>query len=189
MKFKLIAAAAGSLVLAACNPSTDASVDNGANSATPETNVAATDAPAATPGAQEFVTAVAGSDLYEIESGKIAQEKATAADLKTFGQMLVTDHTKSSEQLKAAVAKTPSAPTPPATLPADLQAKIDALRAASGAEFDRLFVEQQTEGHRKTLDTLKAYSTGGDQPPLREFATNAQTVVEAHLKELTARGQ
>lgn len=183
----LIAGAAGSLALVACGTDTSEDASAANELAAEETNVAMNDAAEPALAAQEFVTAIAGSDMYEIESGKLAQEKATAADLKSFGEMLVTDHTKSTTQLKAAAAEASPPLTVPATMPPDLQAKIDALRAASGAEFDRLFVEQQIEGHRKALDMLRAYASSGDQQPLRDFASTAQGVVEGHLNQISSR--
>lgn len=183
----LLATAAGSLILSACDARDDDASNAMGQPAIEESNLVTNTATATALAPQDFVTAVAGSDLYEIESGRLAQEKATAADLKAFGQMLVTDHTRSSEQLKAAASRAEPAVTVPTALPADMQAKIDALQAASGAEFERLFVEQQTEGHRMALDTLRSYAAGGDQHFLREFAAAAQPVVEGHLNQLTSR--
>jgi len=136
--------------------------------------------------ASDFVSTIAGSDMYEIEAGKLAQSTATNADLKAFGGMLVTDHTKSTADLKAAAAEASPAVTVPSSMPAELQAKLDALKAAKGADFDTLFVEQQKEGHQKALDALKSYAVSGDQPSLKTFATNATPVVQGHLDKLNA---
>jgi len=53
-------------------------------------------------------------------------------------------------------------------------------------DFDKLFISQQTEGHTAALDSLKAYSTGGDQPSLKEFATTVIPTVQGHLDKLNA---
>ena len=132
-------------------------------------------------GAQQFVDAAAASDLYEIESGKLASTKASDAGVKSFAQMLVADHTKSSAELKARAGELSPALTPPTTLPADKQAKIDALKAASGADFDRLFLSQQVDAHSAALDLLRGYSAGGDAAPLKAFADKTAPVVQAHL--------
>ena len=130
-----------------------------------------------------FATAVAASDMYEIESGKLAAEKATSADLKSFGQKLQADHAKSTADLKAAASQANVTVTP--ALDAEKQAMLDRLRAASGAEFDRLFVEQQTTAHQKALALLQNYATGGDTPALKDFATKAASVVQAHLDQVS----
>jgi putative membrane protein len=95
--------------------------------------------------------------------------------------MLVTDHTKSSSDLKVAAAKAEPPITPPTALPADKQAKLDSLKAASGADFDKLFIDQQIEAHTKALDLLNSYAAGGSSEPLKAFATTASSVVQGHL--------
>jgi putative membrane protein len=134
--------------------------------------------------ASDFASTIAASDMFEIASGKLAQANATNADLKSFGGMLVTDHTKSSADLKAAAAAATPPVTLPTSLPAELQAKVDALKAAKGAEFDRLFLEQQKEGHQKALDALTSFALSGDAPSLKAFSEKASPVVQAHLEKL-----
>jgi putative membrane protein len=136
--------------------------------------------------AQGFTDTVAASDMFEMQSGKLAERMATSASLKSMAKMLVADHTKSSDMLKAAAKKTSPMVALPMVLPADLKAKLDALKATKGAGFDKLYVEQQTDDHKAALDTLKAYSAGGDQASLKEFATSAVPVVQGHLDKLMA---
>lgn len=136
--------------------------------------------------ASDFASTIAASDMYEIAAGKLAQSMATMEECKKFGAMLVADHTKSSAMLKTAAAAANPPVTLPTTMPAELQAKLDALKAAKGAEFDKLFVEQQKEAHQKALDALKSYAAGGDQPSLKTFATTATPVIQRHLDEVKA---
>ena len=192
----ILTAAAASLAIAtaACEKSAD-TVDPAANdmamndmmaedSMANDVNMAGM---AATPmAASDFASTVAASDMFEIATGKLASANATNAELKSFGGMLVSDHTKSSADLKTAAAAATPKVTLPAAMPAELQAKVDALKAVKGAEFDRLFLEQQKEGHQKTLDALKSYASSGDAPSLKSFAEKASPVVQAHLDKLNA---
>lgn len=194
---KLTAAVALALTAAAC----------GGGNTEAETNMAATEgnmaddpainaalgvntmvgnqaAMAAPTDARGFVTAVAASDMFEIESGRLAQNKGTTAEVKTFGSQLVTDHTKSTADLTAAAARATPAVTVTPALDAEKRAMLDQLQAASGAEFDRLFIQLQDGAHRKTLTLLQGYASGGDQAPLQEFARNASTVVEQHIQHV-----
>ena len=136
--------------------------------------------------AQGFTDTVAASDMFEIQSGKLAETMGSTAAVKDFGKMLVTDHTKSTDALKKAAAKTTPVVGLPMILPADLKAKITALKATKGADFDKLFIEQQVAGHTAALDALKAYGAGGDQPSLKEFATTVIPTVQSHLDKLNA---
>lgn len=136
--------------------------------------------------ANDFASTIGGSDMYEIAAGKLAETMATTPALKKFGAMLVTDHTKSSAMLKTAAAAATAKVTLPTEVPIELKAKLDALKAATGADFDKLYVEQQKDGHQKALDALKSYATSGDQASLKKFATDATPVVQGHLDALNA---
>ena len=133
--------------------------------------------------AQQFAETAAGSDLFEIESGKLAQQKGSSSAVKGFGNMLVEEHTKSSTELKAAAAKLPGIALP-VVPPPELQARLDALKGLSGEAFDRQFIADQTASHQQTLAALNAYVATGDAPPLKEHASKATGVVQKHLNEL-----
>jgi putative membrane protein len=136
----------------------------------------------------EFAAMIAGGDMYEIESGKMAQSKASNQALKDFGAMLVAQHTKSSADLKSAAASTSPPITLPTAVPAEHQAHLDELKAADKNSFDQLFVKQQVEAHQKALTALNAYAAGGDSPSLKAFAAKAVGVVQSHLDKLKAMG-
>src|SRR3954452_11197586 len=55
-----------------------------------------------TPTTQDFIKEAAMSDMLEIESSKIAQQKGNA-DEKKFADQMITDHTKTSSELKGLV--------------------------------------------------------------------------------------
>lgn len=189
----LITAVSLGLALAACGKKNDETVTTtndmsmttdmnaSSNGAMADSNMGATTA--AMP-AQAFTDAAAATDMFEIQSGRLAETMATSASLKTMAKMLVADHTKSSDMLKAAAKKSSPMVALPMTLPADLKAKLDALKAAKGADFDKLYMEQQMDGHKAALETLKSYSAGGDQASLKEFATKSVPVVQGHLDKM-----
>ena len=184
----LITAVALGLALAACGKKNDEAVNTTTTeiNATSMSNESSMGAAAAALPAQQFADTIVGSDMFEIQSGKLAETMGSTPAVEDFGKMLVTDHTKSSTMLRSAAKKTSPVVSLPMILPADLKSKIDALKAAKGADFDKLFVSQQTEGHQKALEALKAYSSGGDQASLKEFATTATPVVQGHLTKLEA---
>jgi putative membrane protein len=189
-RITILAAGAGLLALAACSRDNEAANDaaltndmavNETDMANDMNNMAM--APAS---AQDFVDQVAASDMYEIEAGKLAEEKGSEAAIKSFGKMLVTDHTKSSADLKAAAAMAEPPITPPTALPDDKQAMLDSLKAATGADFDKMFIDQQIDAHSKALDLLNSYAAGGSSEPLKAFATTASQVVQGHLDKAKA---
>jgi putative membrane protein len=145
-------------------------------------NVVAADA-AASP-AQKFANDVGASDYYEIEAGKLAQEKAQAQGLKDFGKLMVEHHTASTEKLKAAGAKASPAIAPSPALTVEQEANLEALRKAEGAAFDTAYKTQQVAAHEKALTLVKGYAADGDVPELKKFAGEAEKIVQAHLTKI-----
>ena len=53
----------------------------------------------------DFIKEAAMGGMAEVELGKLAATKATNAEVKKFAQMMVTDHSKANDELKALAAK------------------------------------------------------------------------------------
>ena len=136
--------------------------------------------PAAPTDAQGFVNAAAASDMFEIESGKLAQQKGTSQAVKDFGAMLEREHTKSTADLKTAAGEAKVAPAPEMT--AKQKSDLAALQGAAD-NFDQLFKTQQIAAHEQALALLKAQAQNGAAAPLKSFAEKTAPVVEKHLAE------
>ena len=194
MKAHIILASAATLALAACGggettASNEAMADNavldtGDNMV--ETNMAAPGAAATASTGQDYATMAAAGDMYEIESSRLAMEKAESAELKEIAQMIITDHEKSTADLKTAAGQAQPAITVTPMLNAEQQANMEALRAASGAEFDRLYIQQQIPAHEKTLTLVRDYASNGDVASLKQHAATVTAPVERHLEPLQA---
>lgn len=129
--------------------------------------------------ADAFAKTVAISDLFEIESSKLAGDKAQSADLKRFAQRMVTDHTKTTNELKSLVSSGKVKVTLPSQMDDEHTKKLQQLRSASGKDFDNTYRSQQVEAHREAVKLFEAYSKNGDNADLKNWA--AQTL--PHLKE------
>jgi putative membrane protein len=64
------------------------------------------------------------------------------------------------------------------------QAKVDALRALSGAEFDRQYRADQEAGHKETLAKVNDYLAAAPAGPLKDHAAKVTGVVQKHLQSL-----
>ncbi|WP_404334046.1 DUF4142 domain-containing protein [Sphingomonas sp. MMS12-HWE2-04] len=136
--------------------------------------------------AQDFANKVGASDYFEVEAGKIAQDKSKNAKIKAFGAMIVKDHTASTDKLKAAAGGLNPAIVPNPVLDAQAEADLAALRNAKDEEFDALFKKQQIAAHEKALTLLQGYAATGDVDAFKTFATDVSKVVQAHLTEIKA---
>jgi putative membrane protein len=120
-------------------------------------------------GAHEFVEHMMMDNQAEIQLGNLAQERASNADVKAFGQALVTDHTKANEELSQIASQLQvTAPTQLDKKHQELQKKLSNLQ---GAAFDREFIKAMIDGHEKDVRELKkkagkqmASNTPSDRP-------------------------
>jgi putative membrane protein len=148
-------------------------------------------ASAATVGAnttEGFVTGAAMGDMYEIEAGKIAAQRAKSADVKAFGEMMIKHHTMMSADMKAALAKANAGVTPPAELDERRKGMLQNLRAAGDADFDLAYLHQQLAAHLEALTLHSGYANGGDNAVLKEVATKAKPIVQSHIDQLKKIG-
>ncbi len=181
MKFHLfLTAAAGSLALAACGSSEDTSteVTPQTESTAPAVNPTADLADPSTP--QGFVDTAAASDMYELEAARIAQEKGQSDAVKQFAQMMIDDHTTSSENLQQAASQV-SAVTVAPRMTAMQQQMITELQNTGTEAFDGVYKQQQINAHQQALNVLQNYAQSGTEEPLKNFASTTAPVVEMHL--------
>jgi putative membrane protein len=134
--------------------------------------------------AQGFVNDMANAGLAEVQLGKLATERASDADVKAFGQMMVMDHSKANDELKQ-IASQVNIQLPPQT-DQKHQAVSDKLSKLKGAEFDREYMNAMVEGHQEVLGKLRA-RVGAAQPSdaLTQWATKAIPTVQMHLERAT----
>jgi putative membrane protein len=168
----------------ATNMENDATADAALGANTLTDNEAAVALPT---DANGFATAAVASDLYEIESATLAADKSTSQAVKALAARLKTDHQNSSRQLKAAAQEADVTLTP--ALDAEKQRMLSELRSASGADFDRLFLQQQRTAHQKALALHQSYAQAGDDEALKTVASKAATIIQGHIAHLNKIGQ
>lgn len=134
--------------------------------------------------AAAYVDAAAKSDMYETESSKLALQKSSNAQIKSFATIMIKDHMKTTAATMAAAKKAGMTPTSPAP-DAGVTASLDELKGASGADFDRLYLGQQMPAHQAALDLHQSYAAGGDQAALRASAKAAVPIVQHHIAMAT----
>jgi putative membrane protein len=138
--------------------------------------------------AADYVRQAALSDMYEVQASRLALDRATSPSVKSFAQQMVTDHTATTNGLKATLASANLPATPPTALDARRVDMLGQLSRTSGGDFDRLYLQQQGAAHQEALLLHTAYAQGGDTPPLRTFAGQAAGRVQMHIDMLRQLG-
>jgi putative membrane protein len=129
----------------------------------------------------KFIKAAAEGGLFEIAVGKLAAEKATNAEVKSFANMLIEQHGAANDKLKK-VADAHGI-TLPTVVPSDKQTKIDRLSRLSGDAFDRQFVEMVgLADHRHDIAEFEKESRSGKSEDVRNFAAETLPTLKAHLE-------
>ena len=136
--------------------------------------------PEAKTSAAAYVDAAGKSDMYEMESSKIALQKSKDPAIKSFANMMIKDHTKTTKATMAAAKKAGMNPPPPAP-DAGITASLTELQNASDADFDRIYLAQQVPAHQAALDLHQSYAANGDQPALKASAKAAVPIVQKHI--------
>jgi putative membrane protein len=130
---------------------------------------------------QQFVDMGASSNMFEIESSRLALDKSQQEELRTFAQHMIDDHTAAGEQMMAA------AQADGVTMPTEMQAKhqemLDQLNAASNEEFDQLYTQMQVQAHEEAIGLFKGFAeTGSGQ--LQSFAQATLPTLEEHYTQI-----
>jgi len=132
-----------------------------------------------------FVKVVTSSNAFEIESSKLAEQKAKDADVKTFAAQMIKDHTLAGEELKKAAALGDEAPK----LSPKHAAMIETLKGASEQDFQPLYIDMQTVAHMEAVTLFATYAKGGDDKAVKKFAAETLPKLEmhkAHVMKLVA---
>ncbi|SNC77237.1 putative membrane protein [Hymenobacter gelipurpurascens] len=127
----------------------------------------------------EFMKSAAASDQNEIQLSKLALEKGVTGMVKDHANMMIKDHTTSTNDLKSIAQKKN------VTLPADMDAEHKTIaadmRKLSGKDFETKYMQQMEMDHQKTLNTLAAHQKMTKDSDVQGFITKVQPVVQAHL--------
>jgi putative membrane protein len=129
---------------------------------------------------EEFVIKAASSGMHEVEIGQAAQNQAQSAEVKKFGERLVTDHTKANKELMQ-IAKTAGLSVPTKMLD-EHQKMVEKFKNLKGAEFDREFIRHAVESHKKGIELFTGATRGAKNAELKAFAEKTLPTLKEHLE-------
>jgi putative membrane protein len=156
---------------------------NVANTAPANSNAVVANSNTSAPGG-DFMAEAASGGMTEVELGKIASSKAQNAEVKKFAEMMVNDHTKANDELKAlAVKKNITLPTTPN---AKHQSTIQKFQSMSGAEFDKAYVDDMLEDHEKDVAEFEKQSQSNPDADVKAFAAKTLPTLKKHLDAIKA---
>lgn len=139
---------------------------------------------AMTQGEGDFVMDAASGGLFEVELGKYAEKSAQNPRVKRFGAMMVRDHSKANDELKAIVTKM-NMQFPP-TMDDKHHNKMTDIMKKQGADFDKDYIDQMVDDHQKDTDRFKKEAENNQNPELKAWAAKTLPVLLMHLDSAKA---
>jgi putative membrane protein len=131
-------------------------------------------------GDQKFIREAAEGGMAEMELGRLAVQKASSDDVKRFGQRMIDDHSKASENLKDVASSLGI--NLPQHLSAKDEATKDRLSKLSGDEFDKAYMRDMVKNHKADVAAFRTQSSAGRDASLKSFAMQALPTLRDHLK-------
>jgi putative membrane protein len=116
--------------------------------------------------------------------GKLAESKATSADVKGFGRLMVGEHhalRAQGQQLAKKLSVTPQAPSGDQS-EAQTKQEMDSLNAMSkGAAWDKAYIDYEVTYHQQVLQTATKALDAAQNQELKDLIKKAAPVIQHHL--------
>jgi putative membrane protein len=127
----------------------------------------------------KFLEKAASADMLEVESGRLAAQKATNPQLKRFGQKMAADHAQATGKLRALAARKGVAL--PSVMSDDHQKKLAKLREEkAGEDFDARFRDLMVDSHEDAVSLFEHTAKDGKDPDVRAFAAKMLPKLQQH---------
>ncbi len=132
-------------------------------------------------------------NMEEVQAGQLAQQKGASKDVKDYGAMLVRDHQKADQDVKAVASKL-NIDLDAKKMDADRQMKSDAdhqakreakqhrmdeLQKLTGRDFDRAFAQMMVNGHREVIEMAKS-ARNDVKPEVKDLLDKLLPVLQRH---------
>ncbi|MGW7575426.1 DUF4142 domain-containing protein [Streptomyces sp. NPDC054765] len=136
---------------------------------------------------RDFVRKVKLAGLWELPSGRMAQQRGTTTAVRSAGNHLVAGHTELNRRAEeAGRALGVDLPTEPN---AAQQGWLGQLNAAQGKDFDPLFAELLRRAHGKVFGLVAMVRDQTKNTMVRALADRANDVVLDHITALEHTGR
>lgn len=125
-----------------------------------------------------FAVEAANGGMMEVEMGKLAQEKAQNPRVKAFATMMVNDHSKANDELKALASQ--KGITLPAELSTETKKHIEDLGKKTGKDFDKDYMSMMVDDHDKDVSKFEKAPDDVTDQELKTWAANTLPTLKAH---------
>ena len=127
-----------------------------------------------------FLNEAALAGMFEIQASQTALQKGSDPAVKSFAQLLLTQHRESDEMLKRLSSS--KGHSLPAQLDDERQNLIGDMQQKDADDFDRNFVEHAgVKAHQQAIRTFRDAAVRSRDPDIKQFASDQLKPLQAHL--------
>jgi putative membrane protein len=117
----------------------------------------------------------------EVQDAQLAQQRASSPQVREYATRLQTDHSMLTQHGSNLSSRLNLAPAPVFSQP-DHRAALDSLKAKSGTDFDRAYIQHNITEHQRALRMLDDIARDARNPDVQTFVAQERPVVEMHLR-------
>jgi putative membrane protein len=134
----------------------------------------------------QIASIVVTANQVDIDAGKLAESKASHADVKKFAQQMVTDHTgvnKQATELVTTLKVTPQDNPTSQSLKMGGEKNVAHLKTLSGTAFDKAYIDQEVAYHEAVLKAVDTTLIPNAQnADLKALLVKVRPAFVAHLE-------
>ena len=132
----------------------------------------------------DFLVKAANGGMAEVDAGKLAESKATHADVKRFAMMMVNDHTGANGMVKTLAAARNV--TLPAAVSDDKKENATKLAEKTGKDFDKDYMDMMVKDHKETITLFEKGYDNSKDAEVKTFINNTLPKLKMHLDSAQA---
>jgi putative membrane protein len=134
----------------------------------------------------QIASIVVTANQVDVDAGKFAASKTKNAEVKTFADLMIADHTGVNKQAVALVTKlnvTPQDNDTSKSLKAGGEKNLETLKDLAGAAFDKAYVDHEVAYHQAVLDAVdKTLIPNASNAELKALLVKVRPAFVAHLE-------
>lgn len=130
----------------------------------------------------DFAVKVTDGGLYEVQLSTMALTKSTSAEVKKFAQMMVDDHTKANNELKA-LASDKGIALPDIIGEKKQKKYYDLERDEKKENFDKNYMDEMVSEHKDMINAFEKEAENGKDADVKSWAAGKLSALRHHLEE------
>jgi putative membrane protein len=127
----------------------------------------------------EFAVSAADAGMMEVQLATLALSNGSSAKVKEFAQMMLDDHKKANDELKALAQKKNI--SLPGALSEEKQKKYDDMSKKQGQDFDKDYCDQMVKDHKDVVNMFEKARDGAKDAEIKAWASEKLPTLQHHL--------